>query len=510
MRRAFLRTRMLMPTACAVAALSVVLTGQDPPKQPAFRSGASTVAVYTTVTDSTGRLVPDLTKDDFEIYDNGKLQPITLFATETQPLSVVVMLDRSGSMKESFNLVALGAEEFVKRLLPADKARIGSFATKIQVDPEEFTSDRKTLIDILRSEMQPDGPTPLWNAANVAIRELLPQDGRKVVLLFTDGVDSPMNFKTNNLSVMDVMERATKEDVMLYAIGLESRMPFGRRQAPLGGGGLSGGFGGQSGGGMTQRPDPGPAEDCRRDRRRLFRIDESRRSEGDVCASGRRAAPAVHARVRADQARRQDPRSRSQTEDTGHEGAGAQELPRGEAADVLTDDQSSSPATRRPCLVPARRFFASRRFSFDAPDGRVLRRRFGLTAALRSISTSRSRAASRFCACVRNVRASITSMPSIVMREPASARKRSRTSSSIDRGSAGVEPQLHRRRYFVDVLPAGPRRAHERLLDLGIEDDDGRRDLEHGGRLGTAQVAARLRERSRRSYLSLVPSSESL
>ena len=179
MSRGALRTRMLIPTACAVAALSVVLAGQDPPKQPAFRSGASSVAVYTTVTDSTGRLVPDLTKDDFEIYDNGKLQPITLFATETQPISVVVMIDRSGSMKESFRLVSQGAEEFVKRLLPADKARIGSFATKIQVDPEEFTSDRKTLIDILRSELQPDGPTPLWNAANVAIRELLPRTGAR-------------------------------------------------------------------------------------------------------------------------------------------------------------------------------------------------------------------------------------------------------------------------------------------------------------------------------------------
>ena len=209
------------------------------------------------MTDSTGRLVPNLTQDDFEVYDNGKLQPITLFATETQPITVVVMLDRSGSMKESFNLVAVGAEEFVKRLLPADKARIGSFSTRIQVDPEEFTNDRKALIGILRSELQPEGPTPLWNAANVAIRELVPQDGRKVVLLFTDGVDSPGNFKTNNLSVMDVMDRATKEDVMIYAIGLESRLPYGRRQAPLGGGGLTGGFGGQGGGGMTQRPDPG-------------------------------------------------------------------------------------------------------------------------------------------------------------------------------------------------------------------------------------------------------------
>jgi VWFA-related protein len=67
-----------------------------------------------------------------------------------------------------------------------------------------------------------------------------------------------MNFKTNNVSVMDVVDRATREDMMVYAIGLESRMPFGRRQAPLaGGGGFGGGFGGQSGGGMTQRPDPG-------------------------------------------------------------------------------------------------------------------------------------------------------------------------------------------------------------------------------------------------------------
>ena len=255
-RGAALRSRYVVPTVSVVcvAALCVSIAGQQ---QTPFKSGASTVAVYTTVTDSTGRLVPDLTKDDFEIYDNGKLQPITLFATETQPISVIVMLDRSGSMKENFRLVSVGAEEFIKRLLPADKARIGSFATKIEISPEEFTSDRRALVDILRSELQPDGPTPLWNAANVAIRELLPQDGRKVVLLFTDGVDSPGNFKTNNLSVMDVMERATKEDVMLYAIGLESRLPYGRAQAPLGGGGFNGGFGGGGGGGMTQRPDPG-------------------------------------------------------------------------------------------------------------------------------------------------------------------------------------------------------------------------------------------------------------
>ena len=198
LRGAAFRSRYLVPTLGLVAAFCAVVAAQQ---QPPFRSGASTVAVYTTVTDSSGRLVPGLTKDDFEIYDNGKPQPITLFATETQPISVIVMLDRSGSMKDSFHLLMAGAEEFVRRLLPADKARIGSFSTKIQVDPEEFTSDRKVLIDLLRTEAEPEGPTPLWNAANVAIRELQPQDSRKVILLFTDGVDSPpVSFKTNNMA----------------------------------------------------------------------------------------------------------------------------------------------------------------------------------------------------------------------------------------------------------------------------------------------------------------------
>ena len=228
------RTRVVSFVVLARPVRPRVMSGSAGSSRP-FRSGAQHASrVYTTVTDFDRTSGPSLTKDDFEIYDNGKLQPITLFATETQPISIAIMLDRSGSMKDKLPLVAAGAEEFVERLLPPDKARIGSFATKIQLDPEEFTSDRKTLIDILRGELQPEGPTPLWNAANVADGRAAAQDGRKVVLLFTDGVDSPGNFKTNNLSVMDVMERATKDDVMLYAIGLESRMPYGRRQSPLG------------------------------------------------------------------------------------------------------------------------------------------------------------------------------------------------------------------------------------------------------------------------------------
>jgi VWFA-related protein len=178
----------------ATAVAGLIAAPVDVDQQPPFKSGAKTVAVYATVTDGQGRLVPDLAREDFEIYDNGKLQPLTIFSNEIQPITVVVMLDRSGSMQGNFRLVQAAGEAFVGRLIAGDKARIGSFSTRVQIDPEDFTSDPNELVRILRTGLQEPGPTPLWNAADAAITSLLPQEGRRVVLLFTDGADNPMNF----------------------------------------------------------------------------------------------------------------------------------------------------------------------------------------------------------------------------------------------------------------------------------------------------------------------------
>ena len=244
-------SRWLFVSLIVALTATVASTQQQP-----FRSGASTVAVYATVTDATGRLVPDLTKDDFEILDNGKPQPISIFSNDIQPITVVMMLDRSGSQQWAFRLVESAAEQFVRRLLPGDKARIGSFAARVQIDPEDFTSDQEQLVRILRTSLQEVGPTPLWNAVNAGITSLLPQDGRRVVLVFTDGGDNPMNFRLTNQSVMDVMKRAQQENVMVYAVGLEARDPRSRQmpQRGMGGGGFGGGFGGSM---MGDRPDAG-------------------------------------------------------------------------------------------------------------------------------------------------------------------------------------------------------------------------------------------------------------
>jgi len=266
-------------------------------QEPTFRASTRTVPVFVTVTDAEGRLVPDLGRDDFEIYDNGKLQPISVFANDIQPIMVVLMLDRSGSMVDNFRRVQQAAEQFVTRLLPTDKARIGSFSFRVQVDPRTFTSDKEELLRILHKELQEPGPTPLWNAVAVGMTGLLHQEGRRVVLVFTDGADSPGNGRSTNISLKDVMERAREEDVMVYAVGLAGRSPMGGRMGRGGGGyGGRGGYafppggGGQRGMGREQKPDEGLAKIAAESGGGYFELE----STNDLGATFARVADELH------------------------------------------------------------------------------------------------------------------------------------------------------------------------------------------------------------------------
>ena len=263
--------RPLAPFVAVLFVASLGARGAAPQTQPPqFAATTRTVAVYATVTNARGRLVPDLSRDDFAIEDNGKRQDLTLFSNDVQPITVVMLLDRSGSMLPNFDLEELAAEAFVNAMGPSDKARIGSFSTRIQIDPDEFTPDHGVLLKILRNELQGEGPTPLWNAVDTGIDKLLLEQGRRVVLVFTDGVDMPLNFSNRNKSLKDVMKRAEEENVMVYAIGLagENGMPGGAgRDDPGGRGALGpGGFGGTGGRGFggsggrrpqLEKPDEG-------------------------------------------------------------------------------------------------------------------------------------------------------------------------------------------------------------------------------------------------------------
>ena len=135
-----LQNRLLrLPAALALAcAASAALFAQG----AVFKSGTEIVSLFVTAADAQGRLVPDLTRDDFEIIDNDKVQSIIYFENVIQPITVVVMLDTSGSMTGSISLLKEAAEQFLLRLLPADQGRVGAFNDKIQISAH-FTKNRR-------------------------------------------------------------------------------------------------------------------------------------------------------------------------------------------------------------------------------------------------------------------------------------------------------------------------------------------------------------------------------
>ena len=197
-----------------------ILYGQQ--QVPLFRSTTDIVPLYVTVTDRNDRLVANLSQEDFEVYDDEAKQDIVLFLNEVQPITVVVMLDTSFSMAGKLNLLKAGAEQFLIRMLPADRGRVGAFNDKIQISAE-FTSDRDDLINELQL-LDFGNPTRLYDAIAASVNELLGIDGRRVVLVFTDGDDT-----SSQSDWKEVLEVARNEEVMIYAIGLRAEFFNGRR-----------------------------------------------------------------------------------------------------------------------------------------------------------------------------------------------------------------------------------------------------------------------------------------
>ena len=114
-----IRGRLLTATGCVAAAAFAAAHAQQQP--PAFGTTTRTVAVYATVTDARGRLAPDLTRDSFEVDDNGVKQDLTVFSNDVQPITGIMLLDRSGSMKPNLDLKVRAAETFVKGMLAEDR-----------------------------------------------------------------------------------------------------------------------------------------------------------------------------------------------------------------------------------------------------------------------------------------------------------------------------------------------------------------------------------------------------
>jgi Ca-activated chloride channel family protein len=221
-------------------------------QQPLFRGTSEAVRVFVTVTDGDGRLITTLSRDNFEVRDEGKPQPITLFDNTPQPIRLIVMLDVSGSMEGNLPLLRAAADQLFARLRPDDVARVGAFGHEITISPS-FTGDLEQLRRALPATIAADAPTPLWRALDEAL-DAFEDEGeeRRVILVLSDGKDSgPFDFRQRYVSQVEVIERARNDDVMVYSIGMRSRRA--RPMLPgLGPGGLQAML-------TADLPDPGLA-----------------------------------------------------------------------------------------------------------------------------------------------------------------------------------------------------------------------------------------------------------
>lgn len=213
-----------IPTYGVVAAFILGVGAAAATQQPVFRGATDLVRVFVTVTDRDGRLVTSLAQGDFEVRDEGRPQPIALFDNTPQPVRLVLMLDVSGSMAGNLRLLRAASQQLVARLRPDDRARVGSFGRAVKISPD-FTRDARALLDELPDAIDPDAPTPLWHALDAAL-DVLREEGeqRPVILVFSDGKDSgPTVFGGPGSSQAEVIDRARRENVMIYAVGMRSR-----------------------------------------------------------------------------------------------------------------------------------------------------------------------------------------------------------------------------------------------------------------------------------------------
>jgi len=185
-------------------------------QDPRFRTTAHTVAVYPLVSGADGRIVTDLAREDFSVLDNGQPAEVSVFSTDTQPVTAVLMLDMSASMEDRTIRVRDAATGFVNAIAAADRLRIGSFGSEISLSPL-LTGDKAVLSRILREELWPGGATPLWLALDAGMKSLANEPGRRTIVVVTDGIDTMSPIENA------VAQRAVAGLFMVYAIGMEGK-----------------------------------------------------------------------------------------------------------------------------------------------------------------------------------------------------------------------------------------------------------------------------------------------
>src|SRR5687767_2134441 len=184
-----------------------------------FRTSVDLINVTATVTDSQGRFVPGLRMEDFEVYEDGKLQKISQFDSERVPVSLGIVLDSSGSMDgEKMTHARDAVRRFLDELLgPQDEVFLMRFDSRVSV-LSDWTENRAAVSRMVGS-IRPNGGTALYDAMSDAVP--LGEQGsrrKKALVLISDGNDSDSSTDVNT-----VQRQIRESELLVYAVGIDGQ-----------------------------------------------------------------------------------------------------------------------------------------------------------------------------------------------------------------------------------------------------------------------------------------------
>lgn len=174
---------------------------------------SSLIEVPVVVADRAGHYIPRLRQEDFRLSEDGQPQQITFFSTERRPIHVALVMDTSGSTRDSIYDIQEAAIDFVSQLAPGDQVLLVSFASEVIVE-QEFTNDRNLLVSAIR-RTRANGATKLYEAAYLAVSERLAHiEGRKAMVILSDGDDTA----SKDVSFDEAVNVCSESDVVVYGI----------------------------------------------------------------------------------------------------------------------------------------------------------------------------------------------------------------------------------------------------------------------------------------------------
>jgi VWFA-related protein len=194
-----------------------------------IRVSTTLVTIPVSVMDRDGRYVPNLQKEEFRIWEDGVEQEVAFFQSVDKPFSVVLMLDTSPSTEFRLEDIQDAAITFVNQLRHDDRVMVVSFNDDIKM-LSEFTTDREKLQRAIRRARTDDG-TRLYDAVDMVINQQLSRvQGRKAIVLFTDGVDTTSRHATFDSNIMDAQEL----DALIYSVQYDTSEDMNGNNYPVG------------------------------------------------------------------------------------------------------------------------------------------------------------------------------------------------------------------------------------------------------------------------------------